>query len=255
MLASAYGPRERLNTDFSAATLGLAAQHPVGGVVWLGARIVSLVGQGEITAAEAANFAPTKDELENQVAVTAAAHRLAHVTGVPRDTLKDAVPFALEGLVMGSVISAGAEFSKGARGKVLYGVSVDGKQVPVIDIPTDEQREQFTTLLKSRRAVYFGNALAAITGILANPMHPVQEPLKHYHEELTIVSANYADNPARMAELGIVRDRLSRDLRPHLLNVLPRDTGKDAGRILVANITRSNPTGALIRKYRRTPQT
>ena len=250
--SSAFGPRERLGLDFASATLDVA-QHPVAGVAKVGARLARYALSGTMTPAEVANLAPTADELKRQVSVTAASHRLAGVYGVPQDSLRKSVPFAYEGLVLGSIISAGAEFSKGVEGRVLTGVSVDGKKGPVIDLPTDEQRERFALLAGSSTRMYkFGTTLGTIAAELANPMSNTQESLQKYHAALTDVSAKYArdaSDPDRMAELGAVRDQLAVDLRPRLMGALG-----NVGGILVENVLRSNPTAAVVGHYFAPPQ-
>jgi hypothetical protein len=246
MARSTFGPREQIGNAFPGATFDVA-QHPVAGVAKVGARIVRNVLDGTMTPHEAAYFKPTKGELRRQISVTAASHLLAGVKGIPRGNLKNSVPFAFEGLVLGGLAQVGALFAEGEEGVIL----------PKIGIPTEQELRQYEGLLSnSVEAEKFGNALGQIAGLLANPMSPAQGKIDTYHANLTRVSTEYAGRPVpdRVRELDTVRADFGVEIKEDLLMVVPHDIGEVTAKTLVGNVLRNAPTDELAGYYFAPPQ-
>lgn len=239
MAISAAEAQTRFCLDFAGATIDVA-QHPGPGVAKVGSRMTSYVLDRVLFPEEAVAFRPGEREQHELVSVTAAAHKLANLYGIPRGRLQGAVAFAFNGLVLGGLVTAGAEFDKG----------VDGLALPEIGVPTEDDIARYEALMRNPAKLHeFGTALGDFVAVITNPMSPARGSLGDYHAEIARVSRAFADdpgNPARFEQLGMAREALSDELRPILLNALPRHIGAVAGDTLVENVLRHQPSQALL---------
>ncbi|HSX34965.1 MAG TPA: hypothetical protein VLF62_04945 [Candidatus Saccharimonadales bacterium] len=249
---SGRSPQLQSDLRFITAT-NEVAQHPSAGVALVGATELRHLQKGVVTPEQVVAPRLVGNRTRLMVGVTAATHNLVGAYGLTTASMMKTVPFAYDGLVMGSFITAAGEFSKGRSGEVL----------PNIDVPTPEQVERFTTTYHGPTSEYvrrLGSALSNVAVEFTRVDGEAQDPIDKYHDDLLAVSAAYADdraNPARFGELDAVRAELGEALTPIAFNAI-LESGAEASisqaGTLAENIVRSTPSQALLGKYMGPPQ-
>jgi len=235
-------PETRMDLRFLTAT-NEVAQHPSAGVALVGATAIRYMNKGTLSAAEVLSPRLAGNNKKDIVAITAAAHRLVGAYGMTTETMNKTVPFAYDGLLMGSFISTAVEFDKGGSGSVL----------PTIDVLSDEQRERFAVLASNPDQMYrLGGALADVAAELMRADGAAQDPIDLYHDTIMEVSARYVSepgNPGRFQELGEARDDLAGALTPIVGEAFSWSLNTHDTEVAAANLLRHTPADALLGKY------
>ncbi|HSX34580.1 MAG TPA: hypothetical protein VLF62_02965, partial [Candidatus Saccharimonadales bacterium] len=171
--------------------------------------------------------------------------------GLEAKSLRRTVPFAYDGLVIGSLISAAVELDKGRAGKAL----------PEIDLVSAEQLERFTGAyhIESPQTHKLRAALASVATEFMRPDGLAQDYIEEYADNLMAVSAKYAGkgpNPAKFAELDDVRAKLGDDLFEVANSAIAgsnADLNIHQTAVLTHNILRATPADAVLGHYMGAP--
>jgi hypothetical protein len=229
----------------------VVAQHPSAGVALVGATDMRHIEKGRLTAAQVAAPRMVGERANAMVAVTAGIHNLVGAYGLEVKSMRRTVPFAYDGLVVGSLISAAVELDKGRAGESL----------PEIDLVSAEQLERFTGAyhVESPQTHKLRAALSSVATEFMRPDGPAQDPIDEYADNLMSVSSKYAGqgpNPAKFAELDEIRAKLGDDLSEITQRaIVESDAGLNIHQtaVLTHNILRATPADAVLGHYMGAP--